>query len=144
MKYILIYLLRIKNENAIYEDILSVGQPKSHVLFKSNYINDTVNEQEYQLRTERKTVSTCDIEIFEGYVTEVGAELKLEIPIPGCVLEGGSTFKYEYAIENTTTKSIEEEITWSVDSNIRVNFYRYFLLSIGNELLRKANLRYRQ
>ena len=120
---------RIRNENADYKDIMPVGHPKSHVLFRSVYINDTVNEQEYQLRTERKTVSTCDIEIFEGYVTEVGAELKLEIPIPGCVLEGGTSFKKEYALENTTCKSIEEEISWSVESNIKVSFH-IVLLSI--------------
>ena len=118
-------ITRIRNENADYRDILPVGHPKSHVLFRSEYINDSANEQEYQLRTERKTISTCDIEIFEGYITEVGAELKLEIPIPGCVLEGGSSFKREYALENTTCKSIEEEISWSVESNIKVSCFEY-------------------
>lgn len=112
--------LSVRSETAQYKDICSVGHPKSHVLFRSSYINDTINEQEYQLRTERKTVSTCELEIFEGFVTEVGAELKLEIPIPGCVLEGATTFKQEYSLENTTTKSIEEEISWSVESNIKV------------------------
>ena len=84
------------------------------------YINDTVNEQEYQLRTERKTVQTCDIEIFNGCVTEAGAELKIEIPVPGCVLESGASFKREYAMENTTSTSVEEEMTWSIESNIKV------------------------
>ena len=115
-----ILISRIRNENANYKDILSVGHPKSHVLFRSLYINDTINEQEYQLRTERKTVQTCDIEIFNGCVTEAGAELKLEIPIPGCVLESGASFKREYALENTTSTSVEEEMTWSIESNIKV------------------------
>jgi hypothetical protein len=72
------------------------------------------------LHTERKTTSTCEIEIFQGYTTEKSAELALEIPIPGCVVEAGAGFKHEYSVENATTKSIQEEMTWSLNSNVKV------------------------
>ena len=93
---------------------------KSHCLFRSTFINDTTKEQEYQLRTERKTISSCDIELYEGYITEGSLELSLEIPIPGCVLQTGAGFKREYSLENSTTKSFQEEVSWSIESIVKV------------------------
>jgi hypothetical protein len=116
----LLHIFRLKNEPVQYMNTEKPGAPKTHVLFKSTFINDTSSEQEYQLRAERKTVSSCDIEIIEGFFTEGSAELSLEIPIPGCVLSAGAGFKREYALENRTSKSVEEELTWSIESNVRV------------------------
>ena len=83
-------------------------------------INDTTKEQEYQLRTERKTASTCDIELYEGYVAEGSLDLSLDIPIPGCVLKTGTGFKRQYSLENSTSKSFSEEVSWSVESVVKV------------------------
>jgi hypothetical protein len=110
----------VRHEKPVYQDIDKPGNPLSSVLFRSSFVNDTDKEQEYILRTERKTVSTCDIEIFQGYVTEKSAEFSLEIPIPSCVVSAGAGFKHEYSVENSTTKSIQEEMTWSLESNVKV------------------------
>ncbi len=97
------------------------GAPKSHVLFRSTFINDTTKEQEYQLSAERKTMSTCSFELLEGFVNEGETELTIKIPIPGCALEAGAGFRHEYVMENTSTKTVQEEMNWSVQSNIKVN-----------------------
>ena len=57
------------------------------------FLNDTINDQDYNLKAERKTTSTCEFEIFEGYLTEGEANLSVEIPVPGCVLSAGGGFK---------------------------------------------------
>lgn len=115
--------LRCKHENVVYQDLDYPGNPgkiKSNVLFRSTFINDTTKEQEYLLRTERKTTSSCDIELYEGYVTEGSLELSLEIPLPGCVLSSGAGFKRQYSLENSTVKSFQEEVSWSIESNVKV------------------------
>ena len=69
---------------------------------------------------ERKTMSTCSFEIFEGFVNEGEIELSVSVPIPGCALEAGAGFRHEYVLETTKTKSVQEEMNWSVQSNIKI------------------------
>ena len=83
-------------------------------------MNDTDKEQEYQLVAERKTMSTCSLELFEGFVSEAEAELSVSVPVPGCALEAGAGFRHEYVLETTRTRTIQEELNWSVQSNIKV------------------------
>lgn len=116
----MIFNYRVKHEPIKYTNVETPAQPKSHVLFRSTFINDTAGDQDYQLNAERKTTSSCSLEVVEGYVTEQSADLSLEIELPGCVLGAGAGFKQEYSLENTRTKSIQEEMTWSVQSNIKV------------------------
>lgn len=114
-------LIRVRNEKPVYKDVVIPGiNRKPYSLFRSTFVNDTDFEQEYQLRTERRTTAVCEIEISKGYVTEGSADFCLEIPIPGCVAEIGAGFKREYSMDNRTSKNFEEEITWSVESNIKV------------------------
>ncbi len=116
--------LRIRHEKPVYVDdhVHSPGSNiKSNVLFRSTFINDTTKEQEYLLRTERKTTSSCDFELYEGYCTEGSLELSLEIPLPGCVLSAGSGLKRQYSLENAASKSFQEEVSWSIESNVKVN-----------------------
>lgn len=111
---------RVKHKQVKYDDIDKPSTPKSHVLFRSSFTNDTENEQEYQLMAERKTMSTCSFELFEGFVNECEAELSLQVPIPGCALEAGAGFRHEYVLETTRTKTVQEEMNWSVQSNIKI------------------------
>jgi len=103
-----------------YTDAGEPGQPKSQVLFRSTFVNDTDNEQEYELNSERKTVSSCSFELFEGFVVEGEAEVTLSVPIPGCALEANAGFRSEYVLETTRTKTVQEEINWSVKSSVKV------------------------
>jgi len=107
-----------------YEDAGEPGTPKSQVLFRSTFVNDTEKEQTYQLQAERKTVASCSFELFEGWVNEAQAEVKLSVPIPGCALEAGAGFRSEYVLETTRTKTVQEEMNWSVQSSVRVRLGR--------------------
>jgi hypothetical protein len=120
--------LRVKHEEIKYQSPDATQAAKSaHVLFKTTFINDSKGEQEYQLNAERKTMSSCSFEIYEGYSNEGSCELSLEIPLPGVVATAGAGFKREYTLENSRSKSIQEEMNWSVQSNIKVNF-KYLIL----------------
>ena len=123
MFLILSVQLRLKHEPVQYFDIEAPSKPKSHVLFRSSFLNDTTSEQEYQLSAERKTVSSCSFEIFEGFVNE--NSLTIEIPLPNCALKAGAGFKREYTLENTRNKTVEEEMRWTVQSNIKVMNLRF-------------------
>ncbi|KAI3381756.1 hypothetical protein SNEBB_001891 [Seison nebaliae] len=108
----------IQSEDATYERTNMNLGPKTHMLFKSKYVNDTELEQEYQVKAERKTVSTCSLTVLEGFLME--SEFSMEIALPGDIVELGAGFKTEYSLENERHKSIEEEMTWNVESTVRV------------------------
>ncbi|CAF1432848.1 unnamed protein product [Didymodactylos carnosus] len=113
--------LKVRHDPVVYQDLETPGTPKNHILFRSTFLNDTAREQEYNLRAERRTVSTCAFSIFEGYTTEQAANLELEVPLPKCVIEASTGFRREYTLEQSRDKQVEEELTWSVESNIKVS-----------------------
>jgi hypothetical protein len=47
--------------------------------------------------------------------------LELEVPLPKCVVEASTGFRREYTLEQSKDKQVEEELTWSVESNIKVS-----------------------
>ena len=114
-------MYRVRHDPIIYTDVDTPGTPKNHILFRSTFLNDTNREQEYNLKAVRRTVSTCSFSIFEGYTTEQCASLELEVPLPKCVIEASTGFRREYTLEQSRDKQVEEELTWSVESNIRVS-----------------------
>ncbi|CAF0904572.1 unnamed protein product [Adineta steineri] len=112
--------LKVRHDPVIYTDLEMPGAPKNHILFRSSFLNDTNREQDYNLKAVRRTVSTCSFSIFEGYTTEQTASLELQVPLPKCVLEASTGFRREYTLEQSRDKQVEEELTWSVESNIRI------------------------
>ncbi len=127
-------MYRVRHDQVIYTDLDTPGAPKNHILFRSTFLNDTNREQEYNLKAERRTVSTCSFSIFEGYTTEQCASLELEVPLPKCVVEASTGFRREYTLEQSRDKQIEEELTWSVESNIKVStkYLRFELIVYFN------------
>ena len=115
---------RVRHDDVIYTDLDAPGMPKNHILFRSSFLNDTNREQEYNLRAERRTVSTCSFSIFEGYTTEQCVSLELEVPLPKCVVEASTGFRRQYTLEQSKDKQVEEELTWAVESNIKVSLRR--------------------
>ena len=112
----------------MYKEIVIPGtNRKSYSLFRSTYVNDTKYEQEHQFCTEGRTTAVCEIEISKGYFIDGSSDFCLEIPIPGCVAEVGAGFKREYSMGNRTSKNFAEEITWSVESNIKVINHRFYI-----------------
>ena len=64
--------------------------------------------------------------------------MDVKLTTPCSILEANAGFSREMSLTNTRGETIEEELTWSVDSEIEVR-YMYIDISITNNtfLLRK-------
>ncbi|CAG9540457.1 unnamed protein product [Cercopithifilaria johnstoni] len=100
-------------------DTRYVRQSKGEqVLFKSTFTNNTEREQEYTFKTERCTRSTATISIEKGVCRGMEMELKLKTPCE--IVEANAGFHNEISIVNIGENTVEEELTWGVDSTIKV------------------------
>ncbi|KAL3316062.1 hypothetical protein Ciccas_005298 [Cichlidogyrus casuarinus] len=108
----------VTHEDPVYNmgDIIKIPQGKS--IFSTSFTNNTDSEQNYEIHVERTTVSTAEIELTSGHTTvmEVGMELK----IPGDILTANVGFSKELNLECTKTQSVDQEINWGVNANIKV------------------------
>lgn len=93
-------------------------KPKSQVLFKTNFTNSTDMGQEYNFRTEKTTCSTC--EVFVERAVTTGMEMNLNFKTPCEVFEAHAGFKRELTLTKSQGETIEECLTWGVDSIIKV------------------------
>ena len=109
---------RIVHSEPEYSDKKQPVAPNSQVLFKTTFTNNTDHQQEYSFKTERTTSSTCDVCIEKG--VSYGAELGLTLKLPGDVLEVGTGFKKELSVNKTVGETFSEELTWGVDSLVKV------------------------
>ena len=87
-------------------------------MFRTYFTNNTDQDQEYSFKTERTTNSACDIEIEKGVC--YGEEMFVTLKTPMEIVESNVGFTRELSLRNSTTQSIEEQLTWSVDSQIKV------------------------
>ena len=94
------------------------GVPMSTVLFKTTFTNKTKNPQKYTFRTERTTRSSCTVEMEECFTQ--GVEMSIGLKTPCEILEANAGFSRELSLTNTAGQTIEEEMTWGVDSEIEV------------------------
>uniref|UniRef100_A0A915BAW8 Uncharacterized protein n=1 Tax=Parascaris univalens TaxID=6257 RepID=A0A915BAW8_PARUN len=100
-------------------DINSTKRPKSEqVLFKSTFTNSTDREQEYSFKTERSTRSTVTVSVEKGVCRGVDMELKLKTPCE--IAEANAGFRNEVSVVHIGENCIEEELSWGVDSTVRV------------------------
>uniref|UniRef100_A0A915J078 Vitellogenin n=1 Tax=Romanomermis culicivorax TaxID=13658 RepID=A0A915J078_ROMCU len=97
-----------------------VHKPKfqPQVLFKTHYTNNTAFEQEYMFKTERTTRSSCTVCVESGFTR--GFEFALKLATPCEIAEANAGFKREIAVVNIGEDSVEEQLTWGVDSTIKV------------------------
>ncbi|VDN00700.1 unnamed protein product [Thelazia callipaeda] len=103
-------------------------QPKSEqVLFKSTFTNGTERAQEYSFKTQRCTRSTATIAIVISnriFLLEKGIrrgmEMQLKLKTPFEILKANAGFHNEISILKIDEDTVEEELTWSVDSTIKV------------------------
>lgn len=110
--------IKITHKSPDYEEKTKPPEPKSQVLFKTSFRNNTEHEQEYSFKTERSTRSSCEVQIEKG--VSYGEELGLSLTLPGDVLEVGCGFSRELSVTNTVQESFEQELTWGVDSQVKV------------------------
>ena len=88
------------------------------MLFRTYFTNDTDQDQEYSFKTERTTNSACDIEIEKGVC--YGDEMFITLKTPMEIVESNVGFTRELSLRTQTTQTIEEQLTWCVDSQIKV------------------------
>ena len=94
------------------------GTPINNVLFRTSFTNKTDNPQTYTFRTERTTRSSCCVEIEQGYTQ--GIETSVKLATPGGILEANAGFKREISLTESREQTVEEELCWSVDSQVSV------------------------
>ncbi|VDO97121.1 unnamed protein product [Soboliphyme baturini] len=93
-------------------------QVQPQLLFRTYFVNKTNQEQEYSFKAERVTRSACTVIIEQGLTR--GAEFGLKLATPCEVLEANAGFKREITLANIDEDTVEEEMTWGVDSALRV------------------------
>ena len=93
-------------------------KPKAHVLFRTFFTNRTSQDQEYSFRTSRVTSSTCDVVMEQCYT--IGYEMNISLKTPCEVFEANAGFHRELSLTKATGQSIEQELSWEVDSQIKV------------------------
>lgn len=94
--------------------------PKSHVLFSAVFANanESGDPQTHNLKTERSTRSSCTIQVTKGMT--YGGEVSVKIGPPNPIIEANAGFKTEYEMEKSHEATFEEQLTWSVDSDVQV------------------------
>ena len=103
---------------AIFNHSAQVRQPKSQILFKTQFSNNTDREQEYSLRAERSTITTLNFSFVRGFTKEKEGSIKFKLPNE--VLEVGGGLRHEQRVEYGKDSTFETQMTWSADSSIRV------------------------
>lgn len=92
--------------------------PKTQTLFRTIFTNRTDQEQEYSFKTERTTRQTCSFSFIKGFSRE--KEGSISFKIPQDIVEIGGGIKTEQSIECGKDQTKEQEVTWGVDSMIKV------------------------
>jgi len=95
-----------------------IKMPKSQLLFKTNFTNNTDREQEYSLKAERSTITTFNFTFTKGFTKE--KEGAVTFKLPNEVLEVGGGVRHEQRVDYGKDTTHETIMTWTADSNIRV------------------------
>lgn len=111
--------VEINQEEAIFREKLQPNK-KIHqqTLFRTYFTNKTDQDQEYSFKTERTTRQSCSFTFIKGFSREKEGSISFKLPYDVVELAGG--IKSEQSIECGKDQTNEEEITWGVDSLIKV------------------------
>jgi hypothetical protein len=103
---------------ALFTHSSQMRMPKSQILFKTHYSNNTDCEQEYSLRAQRSTITTLKFTFMRGFTKEKDGCVKFKLPNE--VLEVGGGLRHEQRVDYGRDSTFETQMTWSADSAIRV------------------------
>ena len=92
--------------------------PKSQILFKTHFSNNTDRDQEYSLRAERSTITTLNFTFTRGFTKEKDGTVKFKLPSE--VLEVGGGLRHEQRVDFGKDSTFETQMSWSADSAICV------------------------
>ena len=90
----------------------------ANILFQTKFTNNTQDGQEYTLKTEKTTRSSCSTEVETSYTK--GIEMSLNLKTPGEIFEANAGYSRELTLTNNAGETLEEELTWGVESLIKV------------------------
>lgn len=94
------------------------GTPKHNVLFHTTFSNKTDKPQKYHFETQRSTRSSCTVEVEKGFTR--GVEMSINLKTPGEIMEANAGFTRELSLVNIEGQTIEEELSWGVNSEMTV------------------------
>ncbi|CAF1500997.1 unnamed protein product [Rotaria sp. Silwood1] len=103
---------------AVFTRPAQLRMPKSQILFRTHFSNNTESEQEYSLRAERSTITTLNFTFMRGFTKE--KEGCVTLKLPNEVLEVGGGLRHEQRVDYGKDSTFETQMTWSADSAIRV------------------------
>jgi hypothetical protein len=110
----------ILQDDAVFKDDKSVSKKlNQQTLFRTYFTNETEQEQEYSFKTERKTRQSCSFSFVKGFSREKEGQITFKLPYE--IVEIGAGLKTEQSVEYGTDQTNEEEISWGVDSLIKVS-----------------------
>ncbi len=95
----------------------------NHTLFRTHFSNNTQRGQEYTFRSVQMTEQIIDVSFSKAFKCSAQPPLKLKTPQD--VIESGGSISKEFCFKCGKNETKAEEVTWSVDSNVRVkNLHR--------------------
>ena len=107
-----------ENESEVSQQAAASGNTHANVLFQTKFTNNTQDGQEYTLKTEKTTRSSCSTEVETSYTRVI--EMSLNLKTPGEIFEANAGYTRELTLTNNAGETIEEELTWGVESLIKV------------------------
>lgn len=93
--------------------------PEKVTLCFASFKNNTDSEQVFHFNAERKTKSITKVSTDEMYKFEMHSELKFPI-LPGIGMEANVGITGEWNLTENFEETVEEEFTWSVNSDVKV------------------------
>uniref|UniRef100_A0A0V0J8B5 Uncharacterized protein n=1 Tax=Schistocephalus solidus TaxID=70667 RepID=A0A0V0J8B5_SCHSO len=105
-------------EHMATENKASVGRCKSSIIFSSVFTNNTSETQTNNMRSERRTTSMCRM-LLTKCVTR-GGSLNLQVGPPNTCIQANGGFSKQCSLTKEGEKTMEEELVWSIDSQIVV------------------------
>jgi len=110
----------ILQDDAVFKDDKSISKKlNQQTLFRTYFTNETEQEQEYSFKTERKTRQSCSFSFVKGFSREKEGQITFKLPYE--IVEIGAGLKTEQSVEYGRDQTNEEEISWGVDSLIKVS-----------------------
>lgn len=111
--------VELVQDDAKFEQTSQISKkPQQQTLFKTYFTNKTNQEQEYSFKTERTTRQSCGFSFIKGFSREKEGGINFKIPQE--IVEIGGGIRSEHSVECGKDQTKEENITWGVDSNIKV------------------------
>ncbi|VDD83746.1 unnamed protein product [Mesocestoides corti] len=116
--------LRIYNRPTVYSTNQQGGtlcgepsdKPKNTVIFSSTFTNSTSAEQTNNMRTEKRTTATCRIQLTKSVAK--GGSISVQVSPPNTMIQVNGGFNKEKTITTEKEEVMEEELCWSLDSQV--------------------------